>query len=210
MEREGEEVLPPGGIRADERPPWDPWTPADVAQRLAVVDVPWCIAAGWALDLFRGEVTREHEDLEIAVPAARFVEIRSAFASFDFDVVGSGHIWPLESAAFDVMHQTWLRDRETGVYHLDVFREPHDGDTWICRLDERIRRPYAEIIARTPDGIPYLAPEVVLLFKAQHADEPKNIVDLAGALPLLDEAQHAWLTRTLSLVHPEHPWLARS
>ena len=202
-----EDELPAGGILTDERPPWDPWAPIDVAQRLAGVDVQWCVAAGWAIDLFRGEVTRDHEDLEIAVPASRFNEIRSVFAEFDFDVVGSGHVWPLDSAAFDVMHQTWLRDRGTGVYHLDVFREPHDGDTWICRLDERIRRPYAEIIARTPDGIPYLAPEVALLFKASHAEEPKNVADLAGALPLLDGAQHAWLVHALSLVHPYHPWL---
>jgi len=41
----------------------------EVAKLLAGVDVPWCVAAGWALDLFHGEVTREHEDLEIAVPA---------------------------------------------------------------------------------------------------------------------------------------------
>ncbi|MGH3656155.1 MAG: nucleotidyltransferase domain-containing protein [Micromonosporaceae bacterium] len=35
------------------------------------MDVPWCVAAGWALDLFRGEQTRPHEDLEIAVSPYR-------------------------------------------------------------------------------------------------------------------------------------------
>lgn len=48
--------------------PWDAWHPLEVAQRLRGVDVPWCVAAGCALDLFRGKQTREHEDLEIAVP----------------------------------------------------------------------------------------------------------------------------------------------
>ena len=39
-------------------------------------------------------------------------------------------------------YQTWLRDPATGNYLLDVFREPQpDGDTWICRRDERIRFP---------------------------------------------------------------------
>jgi hypothetical protein len=46
----------------------------------------------------------------------------------------------------------------------------------------------------------------VLLFKARHAEEPKNAADLAGALPLLDDTQHAWLARALSMVHPGHPW----
>ena len=70
-------------------------------------------------------------------------------------------------------HQTWLRDPATGNYLLDVFREPHDGDTWICRRDETIRLPYRDIIHHTQDGIPYLAPELVLLFKAKHA-RPKD------------------------------------
>ena len=46
---------------------WDAWHPAFAAGRLADLDVPWYVAAGWALDLLRGRQTREHEDLEIAV-----------------------------------------------------------------------------------------------------------------------------------------------
>lgn len=48
------------------------WTPHEVGQRLAGISVPWYVAAGWALDLFRGEQTRDHHDIEIAVPAGRF------------------------------------------------------------------------------------------------------------------------------------------
>ncbi len=105
-----------------------------------------------ALDLFRGEMTREHEDLEIAVPAARFGLIRAALAGFDIEVVGSGRRWPLDSPAFDVMIQTWVRERDTGVYRPGIFREPHDGDTWICRRDRSIRLPYEQVIATSPEG----------------------------------------------------------
>jgi hypothetical protein len=136
------------------------------AQRLTAgpltgVEVAWCVVAGWALDLFRGEVTRQHEDLEIAVPAGRFPLLRAALAGFAFDVVGSGRRWPLDSAAFEVLHQTWVREPDTGVYRLDIFREPHDADTWICRRDQRIRLPYEQIIVTSPDGVPYLVPEIV-------------------------------------------------
>ncbi|GAA3436890.1 nucleotidyltransferase domain-containing protein [Kutzneria kofuensis] len=55
------------------------WTPTEVAGRLAGIATPWCVAAGWALDLFRGRQTRAHGDIEIAVPAADFR--RSATAS---------------------------------------------------------------------------------------------------------------------------------
>ena len=108
------------------------------------------MAAGWALDLFRGTQTREHGDIEIAVPAASFPEVRDRFPGYAFDAVSSGRIW--ENATPEVLaatHQTWLRDPATGNYLLDVFREPHDGETWICRRDETIRLPYGEIIHHT-------------------------------------------------------------
>lgn len=166
------------------------------------------MAAGWALDLFRGETTREHEDLEIAVPIERFDQIRLAMPDLTFEVVGSGHRWPLDSAAFATMVQTWGRERATGTYRVDVFREPHDGDTWLCRRDEDIRRPYGEVIAQTSDGIPYLVPEIVLLFKAKH-DRPKDHADFEGVLPLLKDGQRAWLAAGLARVHPGHVWIER-
>ena len=104
------------------------------------------------------------------------------------------------------MHQTWVREPDTGVYRLDIFREPHDGDTWICRRDERIRLPYERIIETTPDGVPYLVPEIVLLFKAKHS-RPKDDADFAGTLPLLSPERRAWLRGTLAGVHPGHRWL---
>jgi hypothetical protein len=184
------------------------WTPGEVAQRLADVAAPWCVAAGWALDLFRGRPTREHGDIEIAIPAAAFPEIRDCFSRYAFDAVSSGRIW--ENAAPDVLaatHQTWLRDPLTGNYLLDVFREPHDGETWICRHDETIRLPYSKIIHHTPDGIPYLAPELVLLFKAKHA-RPKDQADFDGTIPRMTSAQRATLAGLLAHVYPGHRWLA--
>ena len=54
---------------------WDAWRPEDLARLLDGVRVPWYVAAGWALELFRGEQRPEHEDLELAVPNTRFDEV---------------------------------------------------------------------------------------------------------------------------------------
>lgn len=78
---------------------------------------------------------------------------------------------------------------------------------WICRRDETIRLPYAEIIRHTVDRIPYLIPELVLLFKAKHV-RPKDQADFDGVLPLLTRTQRETLSRLLTRIHPGHTWLA--
>jgi hypothetical protein len=102
--------------------------------------------------------------------------------------------------------RAWLRDPATGNYLLDVFREPHDGDTWICRRDQTIRLPYSDIIRHTRNGIPYLAPELVLLFKAKHA-RPKDQADFDATVPHMTPAQREALAELLARAHPGHRWL---
>jgi hypothetical protein len=186
---------------------WDAWHPAEAARRLAGVDARWSVVAGWSLDLFRGEQTREHEDLEIAVPEDDFPALVEALSEFDLFAVGSGYARPLGDPSPSEHHQTWVRERNTGIWRLDVMREPWDGDTWICRRDRRLRRPGADVIALSADGIPYQQPEIALLFKAKHTRD-KDQADFDGVLPLLGPDRRSWLAKALALVHPGHPWLA--
>ncbi|UGT62450.1 hypothetical protein [Nocardia asteroides] len=86
-----------------------------------------------------------------------------------------------------------------------MFREPQDGDRWVCRRDGSITLPYDELILRTVDGIPYVIPEVVLLFKAKYR-RAKDEADFLRALPALNEARRTRLSDWLSRVHPGHPW----
>ena len=191
---------------------WDAWTPAEVARLLANVQAPWCVAAGWAIDLFLGWQRREHGDLEIGVPRERFAEVASVLCGFEFfiPVSDSGLVWPLDQAGdyVEEHHQTWVRDPASGRWKLDIFRETSDNGMWVCRRAESIRLPYRELIEYTSDGIPYSRPEVALLFKAKHSDLPKNEADFAAVLPHLDAARRRWLSESLAIVHPDHPWLA--
>ena len=187
---------------------WDAWTPQEAARRLAGVDVPWRVSAGWAIDLFLGRERREHEDLEIGVPADRFDEVAAALSELEFHVVTRGVAEPVGDAAelMKTVHQTWGLDRAANVWRIDVFREPHDGDHWLARRDETIRLPYDELIEHTAEGIPYERPEVVLLFKAKHS-RPKDEADLAAVLPHLSAERRQLLSGWIEQVHPGHFWV---
>jgi hypothetical protein len=94
------------------------------------------------------------------------------------------------------------------VWRFDVFREREDDEgRWICRRDERIRLPYSEIVV--PGPVPYLIPELTLLFKAKYAGLEKNVADFARVLPRLDTGQRARLDGWLGMIHPAHEWRAR-
>jgi hypothetical protein len=95
-------------------------------QRYTAVRAPWYVAAGWALEMFTGDAAREHDDLEIALPAIRFGEIMAAFPGFAWDIGGDGQVWPFPEQLAN-HYQTWLREPATGRYRVDVFREPHVG-----------------------------------------------------------------------------------
>lgn len=186
---------------------WRAWTPEQVAQRLAGVAAPWCVTAGWALHLFTDAASRDHDDIEIAVPARRFRDIMDALPEFQWDVVGDGRIWPFPEEHANHF-QTWLREPTTGIYRLDVFREPSSDSQWVCRRDARIRLPYNELIRHTDAGIPYVIPEVALLFKAKHSRR-KDQLDFDKVLPRLGHARRDRLANWLTHLHPGHPWIDR-
>ncbi|MGN6599718.1 MAG: hypothetical protein ACTHMW_10635 [Actinomycetes bacterium] len=226
--------LPDDGLPMDEETAdrmWRPWTPQQVRDELRDCPAEWMVAGGWALDLFleqagAADASRAHEDLEIAVPAQQFSLVRNRLApGRQWVVPVESRVRALDETTAQDAHQTWLWDEATAAFVLDVFREPGlaDGDgpvspdetTWVCRRDDRLRLPMSQVRRWSADGIPYTAPEVVLLFKAKHR-RPKDELDLARTVPALDDAARGWLRDALTLVHPArgphetgHPWLRR-
>jgi len=184
---------------------WDPWSPTEATERLRGVDAHWYVLGGCALDLFLERETRLHDDLEIGVRPEEFPEIRSALADFELVVVGDGQAWPLTDETLAAHFQTWVRE-PGGPWRLDVIRERWDGDEWIYRRDARIRLPTASVVARSPEGVPFLRPELVLLFKAK-ATRPKDVADFETVLPHLDAGRRSWLRDALATTHPHHAWL---
>ncbi|WP_018184382.1 nucleotidyltransferase domain-containing protein [Kaistia granuli] len=187
---------------------WSPWHPAELGRRLRGIDRPWCIVGGWALDLWHGHQTREHEDLEFTVLRDDLPAFRETLSGLDFFATGSGNVEPLPDGVdppSDIF-QIWCLDPVARRWRVDMMIEPGTPGDWVYKRDTRIVRPRAEMVEFTPDGLPYLKPAAILLFKAKHA-RAKDEIDFATALPRLPEGERAWLKDCLALPHPGHPWI---
>lgn len=203
---------PPGVEDGD--PPdleaWDAWTPWEAAERLASVDVPWCVVGGWSIDLFVGERTRHHGDLEVELLRPDFDVARAALTGFRLFTAGSGEVRALEhdEAPPSEDHQVWVLDVEAQVWRIDVMLVPGDTDTWVFRRDHSITAPRSSMVGRDVRGVPYLAPHGSLLYKAKAA-RAKDEADLAACLPRMGADARSWLRHALEHAHPGHPWIAR-
>jgi Aminoglycoside-2''-adenylyltransferase len=190
---------------------WEAWHPRQAAEILAECAVAWFVAGGWAIDLWAGRQTREHEDLEIAIPRSEFATYRAyltGLGRFDLYDAGSGRVRHLADGQQPnpENHQIWLCERDARAWRMDTFLEPGDTRTWVSHRDPRIRVPMDEAVRVTDGGIRYLAPEIVLFTKAKHARE-KDEADLTLALPMLDPAERRWLVDAIDVAHPGHRWL---
>ena len=189
---------------------WDAWSPVDVAARMEGLDAFWCVVAGWAIDLFLGGQKRPHEDLEIEVLRDDFPAVRRQLGELLFCDAYPGELraFAADEVPVEGHHQCWGLDVGQQKWRVDVMLQPGDADTWVFRRDESITAPRLEMVSRTAEGIPFLLPQGVLLYKAKAA-RPKDEADFAAAVPLMDDAQRRWLSEALTHAHPGHAWIER-
>ncbi len=187
---------------------WRALDPAAVRQIMSASHVPWWIAGGWAIDLFVGAQTRAHKDLDVGVRRADTPHIIAALPRWEFFEAKNGVIGRLPSGAEPRAEVNSLWCRRVGEPHweLELLLDESDGMDWVFRREPSIRRPLAAALRATPDGTPYLAPEIQLLYKARDL-RPEDRADFERAAPWLDSAAAGWLRNCLSRLYPRHVWL---
>ncbi|MFE9243766.1 nucleotidyltransferase domain-containing protein [Nocardiopsis sp. NPDC006938] len=197
---------------ADLLAPWDPLAPDEVALALDGVAAPWWIAGGHAVAFAVGHPFREHADTDVGLLRRDQHTIRAAWPDWEWwaaDPPGTLRPWPAEETLPASVHDLWCRPGPTAPWRLQAMLDDSEGERWVFRRDTRITLPLTRLVRRAPEGPPYLAPEVQLLYKAS-ARRPKDELDLTAALPVLDARQRRWLTAALARVHGvHHPWLPR-
>jgi hypothetical protein len=194
--------------------PWEPLAVRDLARLLAGASFPWWVAGGWAIDLFVGHQTRPHDDLDVLVLRRDQLAVQQVMRGWDLhaaDPPGTLRPWrPGETLGVGI-HDIWCRPHVASPWAFQLMLADADatGTRWVFRRDRRVTGPLSRLGRRGAENIAYLAPEVQLLYKAKPVPRPKDEHDFAVALPLLDAPRRRWLTQALTILHPQHPWLAQ-
>jgi hypothetical protein len=184
---------------------------AIAASALRALTVPWAIAGGWAIDVALGRVTRPHHDIDVSVFRADQFTVRAELADWTFEMVRDGARvpWPRDVWLDPPVFETygWPPNSDAGSAFELLFDE-RVGDEWRYRRDPAVQRPLALALRRDPSGIPFLAPEIVLLYKSK-APCAEDEHDFAAALELLDAEARAWLRTAIARNESGHPWVIR-
>jgi hypothetical protein len=187
--------------------PWQPMAPAEVASLFENAPFPWWIAGGWAIEAAGGD-SRQHWDTDLVVLRRDLKEVRAWLADFHLWEVEGGTLRPLlpDDRLTSDRDQLWVRHDASSPWLLDLLLTPAEGQQWLYKRDHSVGRPLDDIDHRI-DGVPYLRPSIVLLFKAK-ANRPQDEADLSSVLPQLPEDERRWLAGALRKEQPDHPWLA--
>jgi len=206
----------------------------EVNKLLQGAEFSWAVCGGFGLELFLNEEIRTHGDIDICV----FEEDRETILRHMlerewkvYEFRGMGKVRPIRDARASEPGRNLLCLKEgcelirfypcddqdqyhkffySGIRELNyvefLFNRVEHGEL-LFDPGKGIRKNLTEAV-RFRDGVPYLAPEIVLLYKASRCEEEQNRLDFERVYPRMESIQQNWLTRSLEILYPQgHPWI---
>lgn len=166
----------------------------------------WFFAGGWAIDLFIGKETRHHEDIEIALFRKDQLELKDYLKEWDFKKVIKREFYPWKNEFLELpIHEIHALNKSNGD-KLEILLNETTESNWRFRRDFTVSYPRNSVWSHTDTGIPYLNPEIVLLYKAKNTRE-KDHQDFLTIKKYLDDNKKKWLRNAIQSQEPDHKWL---
>ena len=196
----------------------------------------YSICGGFALDLFLGKTVRKHGDIDICVyqeDRAKIIDYMINIGWNVYEFCGNGIIHLLSSGSDSVhignlmcvyddcellttnitdkknyFHHNFLSIGITKLNYMEfLFNDRHNGKT-IFDKDFNVERDTGKAFLKL-NGLKYLAPEIILYFKANNP-ELKNNIDFDTTVNFLNDDQKTWLKQSVIRKHGDnHFWLSK-
>lgn len=198
-------------------------------------DFSYGICGGFALDLFLGYESRVHGDIDILAfweDRETIITYMQSKGFLVYEMLGGGKVHRITDIQaqeklqknifcctedcelvrlYDTEEQDvyWFDFQHTGLLKLNyiefLFNEKTE-DEFVYVRDNRVKRKLEKVILEK-DAIPYLAPELCLLFKSTDIDREGYQQDFELTVERLNGEQRAWFEKAMEKLYPEgHNW----
>ena len=178
---------------------------------------PWAVCGGYALELFAGKPIRPHGDIDLCLPESARADVITFLLAKGwrmYEYRGMGKVKPIHSPmnsesgrnlmatlGAETPVQFYPCEEEGLLYHRFT-----PGMTEMNFLD-LLFSPKIPQICHSASGLPILAPEAALLYKAAQPESESAQLDFAAVYPLLGSDQKACFRAELTARYPAgHPW----
>lgn len=190
------------------------WKPVSVVEAFDIfktIPIKWAIAGGWALDLHIGKQTRLHKDIDIFIfrkdQLAVFNHLSKNWILYKAE---KGELTSWNDGEFlNLTNDIWVCKDHKSPWSFQIMLVDSDKEDWIYRREKSIRKNIDNLYLKTKDGIPYLKPEIQLLYKSGSSTvREKDQNDFQSILPFLNPSEIEWLNIALQTQFPNgHPWI---
>ena len=183
------------------------WEPLSIDEAVALFEPAsfrWWVSGGHALELHLDRSWRRHDDTDISILRGDAYRLNEALPGWEIHLAADGVLtsWdgsPLSAGRSE--NNLWCRLSSDHPWSLDITISDGDEEDWIYRRDPTIRKCWPEAVLTTTNGVPYLAPELQLLFKSKQM-RPKDGVDAQVIIPALSSRRQRFLRHLLPTGHP--------
>lgn len=197
-------------------------------------DFPWAVCGGFALDLFLDKDIRTHGDIDICVFEKDREKIRRYILQQNwlvYEFRGQGKVRPLNEGLSSESGRNlmctngecdivkfypcedegllWYEFFHTGMTefnYLEFLFNAADENYFVFDKNQGIKRELSKAILFS-NGIPYLAPEIVLLYKSSRSENAEYNFDFEQTYTHMSDEQKEWFLQGLDVLYPNgHMW----
>ena len=186
----------------DDEMRWDPMPLTGAVELFDAAPFRWWVSGGHALELHLGRSWRSHEDTDIGIMRRDASAVCGWLEGWDLAIASGGVLspWDGRELAGSAENNVWVRIDEDSPWSLDITVGSGDEDSWVYRRDPDVVRPWDRAVLHSAEGIPYLAPDLQLLFKSKDT-RAKDHEDARRVIPSLGAEQSRFLVQMLPSGH---------
>lgn len=180
------------------RTDFDNWTPYNVdqiAELFKEVEIHWGIGGGWALELYKGYHSRVHDDIDVIIFTRDAQYLRHKFDELTFYKAKDNTLINFaDNEYIDDSYSIWVSEDETSPFVFECLLIDVTANTWFYKRNRQIYGPADQLFITNDKGIPFIKPEVQLLYKLDGTKiREKDRFDFEKTAPDLNQKAKDWL-----------------